>query len=87
MNSKPQRNSTGEIEFVQIVVITDHPASAPEWITPVSVCGAGDISWRPLDLATKSKMLTDVIFNAAAKEYAKRVVFGTPLRLAEISFV
>ena len=43
--SKPHRKASRDIELVQVVAISDIPASAPKWIAPNATVGGGDIGW------------------------------------------
>jgi hypothetical protein len=52
---------------VQVVIVSDYPASTPERITPVSSIGGGEVGWRPFSLTTQSEVPTDVVFRSAAE--------------------
>ena len=63
---EPQRKTASNVELMQVVAIPDCPASTPERIAPIPSIGSGDISWRPLELSSQTKVPANVVFRAPA---------------------
>ena len=61
-----QRKTPSNVELMQVVAIPDCPASTPERIAPIPSIGSGDISWRPLELSSQTKVPANVVFRAPA---------------------
>ena len=67
-----QRNAPSDVKFVQVVTIPNYPATAPEWITPISaVASSSQVCWSPSELTPEAKVVTDVVFRASAQREDK----------------
>src|SRR5262245_59226233 len=63
--SKTQCDAAGEIKLVQIMIVSDNPASTPERIAPISSIGGGDVGWRPFGLTAQAQVPAEVILCSA----------------------
>src|SRR5579864_115612 len=77
---EPQRNPPGDVEFVQIVTVPNCPATAPDWITPISAVSSSQVSWSPPELTSETEVPTNVVFRPPAQRV------GKPCRSADATY-
>src|ERR1700739_5186914 len=70
--SEAECDATGYIKLVQVVVVTDDPATTPERVTPITaIIGSGEVSWSVFELTAQAKVLTKVVFRSSAQRKSK----------------